>query len=172
LRRWFERQPQRVQDRLRRLVREGQFEVATGGLVQPDEALASHQGVLDQLEEGRAWLASTFGYTPRVAWLVDSFGHSDLTPQLYKRMGYSGVVLNRVHHRVKQRFRQGQHLEFLWQGQRPWAVDAVKAPAGGGGDRALSLTEGIFAHVLPVHYAAPDGYDFERSGESPPPTPR
>jgi len=159
LRRWFERQPARVQDRTRRLVREGKLELVSGALVQTDEALASSQGVMDQLDEGRAWLLATFGQAPRIAWAVDAFGHSDSTPELYQRYGYSALVINRIHHRLKQRFRQGQHLEFVWQAGKPWSNDAVKTPV-----ERTNVPDGLFTHVLHGHYASPDGYDFERAG--------
>ncbi|KAH9260208.1 hypothetical protein BASA81_001377 [Batrachochytrium salamandrivorans] len=160
-RRWFDILSNAKRERVKRLVRDGRFEFVGGGLVSAhDEAMSSHRLVVEQFADGHTFLEQTFGIPqPKVAWQIDSFGHSDSTPALLARLGFSVVVLNRVNFRIKQRFRKGQHLEFLWQS--PKSGDGLKlGGSGNGGDESRQ----IFAHLLPASYASPEGHDFEKTG--------
>lgn len=159
-RRWFDILSNAKRERVKRLVRDGRFEFVGGGLVSAhDEAMSSQRLLVEQFADGHTFLEQTFGLPqPKVAWQIDSFGHSDSTPALLARLGFSVVVLNRVNFRVKQRFRKGQHLEFLWQS--PKSGDGLKPGGGGGGDESRQ----IFAHLLPASYASPEGHDFEKTG--------
>lgn len=64
---------------------------------------------------------------------------------MYAEMGIDSLVINRVHHKIKQVMKNQRTLEFLWN------VD---------GNRNHSM----LTHVLHTHYSAPAGYDFENSG--------
>ena len=133
---------------VRALVASGRLEFVGGGWVQHDEALTSVGGILESMTEGHAWLQSTFGVRPQVGWQIDPFGHSAASAALMARMGLRALVINRIHYRLKERWRSFRELEFLWK---------AGAPQLGG----LGGTQGIHTHVLHTHYASPRGFDFE-----------
>jgi hypothetical protein len=100
----------------------------------------------NQLSYGHQWLWKTFKVKPRHAWLIDPFGHSSSTPLWYSRAGFQGVVLNRVHYRLRERMAESKQLEFHW---RP----AWEHPDRGVEDFPSGLDDiSLMAHVLPKGY--------------------
>ena len=154
LARYYAELSERKKAALRMLVAEGRLEIVGGGWVQHDEALPTVGGMLESMAEGHAWLHSTFGVRPSVGWQLDPFGHSSASAALLGRMGFKALVINRIHYRLKERWRSSKLLEFRWH--------------------ASSGTLGwhsVLTHVLHTHYATPRGFDFESSGSSVKPLP-
>jgi lysosomal alpha-mannosidase len=137
--RWWNDQSDRRREVVRRLVSSGQLEFVSGGWVQNDEANPSFVSVIEQITWGHEYLFRNFGKRPHFAWNVDPFGHSSVTPLLFKQMGFEAVVINRIRYDLKDSFKRGQTMEFLWE-----------TPMGD-----------LFAHVLHTHYSAPQGFDWE-----------
>lgn len=60
-------------------------------------------------------------------------------------MGFDCLVLNRVHHKIKQMMKNSKSLEFMWN------VDG-------------NTNHSMFTHVMHTHYASPVGFDWENPG--------
>eukprot|EP00727_Mastigamoeba_balamuthi_P007076 m51a1_g299 putative alpha-mannosidase 2x (1188) ;mRNA; f:365928-371159 len=146
LQRWYAQTSEANKALLRKLVRRGQFEVATGGWVMADEALSHYEALVEQLVEGHDWLIRALGVRPRTAMSVDVAGHSPTMAYLLASSGIRGVVLHRIHHAVKKELARTHSLEFVWR--------QTTAAAAGGSD--------LVAHVLPyaeydvAHTCGPD----------------
>ncbi len=138
--------------RLRRLVARGQFDIVTGGWVMNDEASPTARGIYAQMEQGLVWVNETFGIRPKYSWQNDPFGHSMGHATILKRLGFKGIVIQRVHYEVKRMLATKQNMEFSW-----------RTPAGD-----------ILTHMMPFysydvpHTCGPDPrvccqFDFARS---------
>ena len=74
--RWWEEQTTEKQDRVKKLVENGQLEFTNGGWCMHDEAAAHYVDMIDQTTRGHAYLKEKLGVTPKVGWQIDPFGHS------------------------------------------------------------------------------------------------
>ncbi|XP_062998818.1 alpha-mannosidase 2x isoform X1 [Elgaria multicarinata webbii] len=119
---WWDNISAQKRAAVRRLLGNGQLEMATGGWVMPDEANSHYFALIDQLIEGHQWLERNVGVTPRSGWAVDPFGHSATMPYLLRRANLTGMLIQRVHYTIKKHFAATQNLEFMWR--QSWDPDS------------------------------------------------
>ncbi|XP_060035462.1 alpha-mannosidase 2x [Erinaceus europaeus] len=153
---WWDNISAQKRAAVRRLVGNGQLEIATGGWVMPDEANSHYFALIDQLIEGHQWLERNLGATPRSGWAVDPFGYSSTMAYLLRRANLTGMLIQRVHYAIKKHFAATHSLEFMWR--QAWDSDA---------------STDIFCHMMPFysydipHTCGPDPkiccqFDFKR----------
>ncbi|CDW87606.1 alpha-mannosidase 2 [Stylonychia lemnae] len=137
------------------LIMSGQLEIVGGGWVQHDETLTSYRQQIAQMETGIDWLIQTFpGIESKLKtmWQIDSFGSSELTPLLFNqeqestRVQFENIVLNRVGDEVKDRFKQEQSMDFLWQHSLSQSQETNK----------------LLTHILHHHYETKE-YEFMKT---------
>lgn len=93
--------PDRKKDFMK-FIKEGRFELISGGWVQNDEALTDFEAVLRQMEAGFDYIKNELNITQiKVGWQVDPFGHPSLTASLWEKMGIESVTLGRIHEDVQ-----------------------------------------------------------------------
>ncbi|XP_032942474.1 alpha-mannosidase 2 isoform X1 [Catharus ustulatus] len=112
---WWDGIDSQKRDAVKRLIKNGQFEIVTGGWVMPDEASSHYFAVIDQMIEGHQWLEKNLGVKPKSGWAVDPFGHSPTMAYLLKRAGFSNMLIQRVHYSIKKHFSTLKTLEFFWR---------------------------------------------------------
>ncbi|XP_062617760.1 alpha-mannosidase 2-like isoform X1 [Saccostrea cucullata] len=105
---------------VRRLIKNGQLEIVSGGWVMPDEASTSYYSIIDQLMEGHQWIMENLQVKPKNSWAIDPFGHSGTVPYLWKKAGLENMVIQRIHQATKGSLAQKKSLEFLWR--QPWDI--------------------------------------------------
>lgn len=145
---WWREISEEERSRVKYLIKTGQLEFIGGGWVMHDEAVTSAYGIVEQMTLGLTFLNKTLGVRPKVEWHIDPFGHSAFMPELYRQLGYKGVVINRVPNDIKQEMKSQKELEFFWLSQ--------------------VSNKTIFTHVLDSHYTTPYmiGIDTEEKAQS------
>lgn len=81
-----------------------------------DETLPEYKSVMMQLETGLKFLNETFNKKPRFGWQIDPFGNSAVTPSVWSKIGYEGIILNRVGTTLAYELEKSEALEFMWKG--------------------------------------------------------
>ena len=109
---------------LRRMIREGRFEVATGMYVQPDIAEPDYESLTRQFLLAKPWLEKTLGANILTSWNVDTYGQTPQMPQLSRQAGlryfaFTRDVLPALVHSVKSPFYwespEGSKVLAYWQ---------------------------------------------------------
>lgn len=123
---WIEENDPPLFARIRKLVKQGRWNIAGGWYVQPDCNMPAGETLVRQIMEGRRYFSDKFGARPTVAYNFDSFGHPASFPQVLQQAGY-GLY---IHCRPTP-----QQLELpaalrLWQGHDGTQVLALRPDTG------------------------------------------
>jgi hypothetical protein len=97
LKRYLEHNPA-AKDEITKYISQGRLELVGGGLVSPDEALPTGEGLVRQFAEGKRWYRETFGLDVRVGWEIDEFSHPAQVSQIMDMMGLDYFVFSRGVH--------------------------------------------------------------------------
>lgn len=106
-----------MQGRVKKLIKNGQFEITMGGWVGTDECTANYADIIMNFQIGHRWLESEFGVRPRVGWNIDPFGHTEANAAIFADLGFEALFFARIGQKeMNERFdprNEGSH--FLWQ---------------------------------------------------------
>jgi alpha-mannosidase len=80
---------------LKKMIRNGRFEVATGTWNQPDVNGLGFESLTRQFLVGEAWIRATLGARVVTAWNIDTFGQTLQMPQLYRLAGLRYAFFSR-----------------------------------------------------------------------------
>ncbi|ESN93206.1 hypothetical protein HELRODRAFT_89226 [Helobdella robusta] len=114
LKRWYNSLSLPNKEKFKSLVRNGRFEIVTGGMVMVDEALVHYESMVDQLISGHQWIQKELNYKVKSAWSLDSFGHSPTLTYLLKKSGIQNLFIQRTHYSVKRVLSTTKKIEFNW----------------------------------------------------------
>ena len=92
LREYLERNPD-CEDEVREWLRDGRLTVHGGGESVVDYNLPDGESIVRNHLYSRLWLKNKFGYTPRLADCPDTFGLSANLPELFRQLGYPGLLM-------------------------------------------------------------------------------
>ncbi|XP_065187315.1 alpha-mannosidase 2-like isoform X2 [Sycon ciliatum] len=114
---WWNEQGDNMKEKFRKLVRNKQLEIVTGGWVMNDEANTHYFAMIDQMIEGHEWIRHNVGENiiPSSGWAIDPFGHSPTMAYILKRMKFDFMLIQRTHYIVKKQFARQKSLEFSWK---------------------------------------------------------
>ncbi|XP_028968402.1 lysosomal alpha-mannosidase [Galendromus occidentalis] len=144
--RWWDSQTEATRNIVRDLVNTGRLEFISGGWSMSDEATTHYSALIDEMTLGTRWLNDTFGECgrPKAGWQIDPFGHSREQAALFRKMGFDGMFLGRIHYEEKEWREKHRQMEMLWQ------TDPSQGREGE-----------LFLGVLPNVYWPPKGFCFD-----------
>nr|KYP55020.1 Lysosomal alpha-mannosidase [Cajanus cajan] len=143
--RWWVEQSPETQEQMRKLVDAGQLEFVNGGWCMHDEAATHYIDMIDQTTLGHRFIKEQFDKTPRVGWQIDPFGHSAVQAYLLgAELGFDSLHFARIDYQDRAKRKADKSLEVVWRGSKTFGSSAQ-----------------IFANAFPVHYSAPNGFNFE-----------
>ena len=94
---WIAEKYPKMNDEIRKRVKEGRWEIVGGMWVEPDLNLPDGESLVRQLLVGQRYFNQQYGVTARIGWNPDSFGYNWQLPQIYKRSGLDYFVTQKMH---------------------------------------------------------------------------
>ncbi|KAJ6236893.1 alpha-mannosidase [Anaeramoeba flamelloides] len=163
LQQWWADSTELQREQFKALVEKKQIELVLGGIVMSDDANVYFEDDIDQLTEGHTWLKENVvpdhpELLPKHAWHIDPFGESSWNPTVFNDICFDVFVINRISQSLKDLYMADQDLEFIWRG-----LESKSATSG------REHNPWVLGHVLPHHYSAPPGFDWEGSSKDNPP---
>lgn len=149
--RWWEEQEKDMQDMVRKIIKNGQFEFVNGGYCMNDEATVYYEDSIDQMTIGHQFILENFNIIPTVGWHIDPFGHASAQAALFAQMGFKAFFFARIDYQDKQKRLKDKSMEMMW------------IP-----DTSQGLENAMFTHVNYYHYSHPDGFNFDIIGRDQP----
>jgi len=89
---WVEQFEPALFTRIRKLVKQGKWQIIGGWYVQPDCNMPSGESLVRQALVGKRYFRQKFGVDVKIAANLDSFGHSRGLPQILRKSGYDYYV--------------------------------------------------------------------------------
>jgi len=80
---WYTRQDQKTKDKLKKLIKNGQFEVVSGGWGSADQATPNYEDLIDNIMVGHQFLKKEFEKVPTVGWNLGAFGDSATNARIF-----------------------------------------------------------------------------------------
>lgn len=81
---------------IKRLVKEGRWDVEGSSFVEPDLSIPSGESLVRQLLYGKRFFKKEFGIDTRSLWLPDSFGYPASIPQILKKSGIDTFITSKI----------------------------------------------------------------------------
>jgi alpha-mannosidase len=94
---WIAEKYPKMNDEIRKRVKEGRWEIVGGMWVEPDLNLPDGESLVRQLLVGQRYFQQQYDVTARIGWNPDSFGYNWQLPQIYKRSGMDYFVTQKMH---------------------------------------------------------------------------
>ena len=114
--RWYKRQPNDVQERVKKLVNRGQLAFVNGGWCMHDEGATHFIGMMDQTTLGHDFLKNEFDYKPTIGWQIDPFGHSKTHASLMSAItGFDALFIGRIDTQDLSDRKKRRQIEGIWE---------------------------------------------------------
>lgn len=110
---WIEQYEPELFERIKRLVKEGKWNIIGGWYLQPDCLMPSGESFVRQILLGRSYFKEKFGAVPTTAVNFDSFGHTKGLVQILTKSGFDSYVFMRPD---KDDYELAKGIDFVWEG--------------------------------------------------------
>ena len=92
---WVEEHDPALFERIKTLVKKGNWRIMGGWYLQPDCVMTSGESLLSQISLGREYFKEKFGIVPTTAINFDPFGHSRGLAQILSKTGFDSYIIMR-----------------------------------------------------------------------------
>lgn len=147
---WYQEQDQETKNTVKKLIKNGQLEVAQGGWAATDEACPNYEDMILNMHVGHSFLWKEFGTRPRVGWMLDAFGHSEGNAALFTDFGFEALFFARMNTDMRAQFQKEKKMTFLWE---PLSSN-------------VGSSNQILTHVFHANYGPPDDFNNEHISNS------
>jgi len=110
---WLEEEHPELFERVKGMIRRGQWEVVGSMWVEADCNLTGAESLVRQFLYGRAYFREKFGVTTDDMWLPDVFGYSAALPQILSQFDIKYFLTQKM---SWNQFNKIPHNTFWWQG--------------------------------------------------------
>lgn len=140
---WIKDEYPRIFEEVKRLAKDGRWDVQGATWVEPDSNLIGGESLIRQFFYGKRFYRDEFGMDMKIFWVPDSFGYSACIPQVMKLADVPYFLTQKMSWNTYNKF---PHHSFYWEGL----------------DGSTVLT-----HMLPENtYNAPVRGDYMKNGEN------
>jgi alpha-mannosidase len=109
---WVQEYEPQLFERIKKLVKKGNWHIMGGWYLQPDCNMPSGESFVRQILLGKAYFKKHFGVEPHTAINFDPFGHTQGLVQIMKKSGFTGYLFGRP----TDPFIKFPADDFIWQG--------------------------------------------------------
>ncbi len=145
--RWWDQQNDHTKDKIRTLIKNGQFEFINAGWCMNDEAAPYFEDIIDQMTLGHQFIKENFNQTTNIGWHIDPFGHSSSQASIFSQMGFDAFFFARIDYQDKEQRAEKKTHEMLWKPRQSFSEKKNNYD--------------IFSIVNYYHYEAPPGFCFD-----------
>lgn len=104
---WVEEHEPQLFERIKKLVKKGNWKIMGGWYLQPDCVMTSGESLLSQIDIGNEYFMEKFGIKPTTAINFDPFGHTRGLVQILTKKGYDSYIFMRPYE---------IDGDFIWEG--------------------------------------------------------
>jgi alpha-mannosidase len=110
---WLENEYPALFERVKRMVKRGQWEPLGSMWVEADTNLSGGESLVRQFLYGKKYFRERFGIATKDMWLPDVFGYSAALPQILRQCGIEYFLTQKI---SWNQFNQFPHTTFWWEG--------------------------------------------------------
>jgi len=114
-RRWWNEASASTKTIVKHLVENKQLDFVGGGFCENDDAISYYEDVIENMENGHAFLKKELNVVPTVGWNIDNFGHTIGMNYLFTQMGFHSNFFTRIHYQEHSQRKEKKELEFFWE---------------------------------------------------------
>jgi len=112
---WWNMQNDETKNLVKDFVREGRLEILGTGISENDSASAYFEDMIDNKFNSVQFSRENMDGIPETAWQISSAGHSSSEAMINSGLGYSSMVVSKVHFQNKFDMMMNKNLKTLWR---------------------------------------------------------
>ncbi len=131
---------------IKKMVKEGRWEIEGGMWVEPDTNVPSGESLVRQFLVGKRFFKENFGIDSKIMWEPDVFGYSAALPQIIKKSGCDYFMTTKI---SWNEYNRVPYDTFMWKGIDGTKVLSHFSPSRGDDDTRNNFMTTYNAYLSP-----------------------